>query len=159
MVFPVLPLVVAPTVLQFSKEGGQSTSERFVNCYIKSSSNNLINENIKTGVPREMIIQFGILIHVLSWRQQKHQFSLLSFFGFFLLQNEWQSNNSDKLCPKRLFYIKWELIDIKKTTFSTLGELCPVKSYCPNIYSEYRQWCRNLKNQNFNNCNRKLWCG
>ena len=48
-----------------------------VNYYVKNSSNNLSNENIKTGASREMIFQkfwlFGILIHVLSWSQQKHQ--------------------------------------------------------------------------------------
>ena len=31
----------------------------------------LSNENIKTGAYKK-IVCFGILIHVLSWRQQKH---------------------------------------------------------------------------------------
>ena len=44
----------------------------------KSSSKNLSNENKHT----QCFQKIGILIHVLSWRQQKHQclFSLLRFF-------------------------------------------------------------------------------
>ena len=44
----------------------------------KSSSKNLSNENKHTLCFQRI----GILIHVLSWRQQKHQsfFSLLRFF-------------------------------------------------------------------------------
>ena len=43
----------------------------------ESSSENLSNENKHSVFP----VHFGILIHVLSWRQQKHQclFSLLRF--------------------------------------------------------------------------------
>ena len=41
----------------------------------KVSQKNLSNENIKNGVTRDTIflkvVHFGILIHVLSWRQQK----------------------------------------------------------------------------------------
>ena len=47
----------------------------------ESSSENLSNENKHSVFP----VHFGILIHVLSWRQQKHQFlfSLLRFFELF----------------------------------------------------------------------------
>ena len=37
-----------------------------INYYFKSSSNDLSNEDINTGVSREMIVHFGILIHVSS---------------------------------------------------------------------------------------------
>ena len=39
----------------------------------KHQSKILSNENIRSGVSRK-IVCFGILIHVLSWRQQKHVF-------------------------------------------------------------------------------------
>ena len=46
-----------------------------INYHVKSLSNNLRKENVKTGLSRETISQkivhFGISIHVLSWRQQK----------------------------------------------------------------------------------------
>ena len=44
------------------------------NYYVKSLSNNLSNENIMTGVSRDIskIVHFGISIRVLSGRQQKH---------------------------------------------------------------------------------------
>ena len=48
-----------------------------VNYYIKSFSNNLRNENMKTYSSK--IVHFGILIHVLSWRQHKHQCILCMF--------------------------------------------------------------------------------
>ena len=54
-----------------------------VNYYVKSPSNNLSNEKINTLCFQRndfsKIVHFGILIHVLSWRQQKHQCSVYAF--------------------------------------------------------------------------------
>ena len=66
-----------------------------VNYYVKSPSNIIRNENIKTGVSRDMIftskiVQFSILIHVLSWRQQTHQ--CLCFHNWDYFTNFWQNN-------------------------------------------------------------------
>ena len=49
----------------------------------------LSNENKKTGVSRK-IVCFGILIHVLSWRQQKHQCLCFHYWDF--LTNFWRNN-------------------------------------------------------------------
>ena len=65
-----------------------------VNYFVKSLSNNLSNENIKTGASRDIgiskIVHFGILIHVLSWRQQKNQ--CLCFHYWYYLTNFWRNN-------------------------------------------------------------------
>ena len=52
----------------------------------------LSNENKKTGVSRK-IVCFGILIHVLSWRQQKHMCFCFHYWDFFtnFWRNNWQS--------------------------------------------------------------------
>ena len=66
-----------------------------VNYYVKSLSNNLSNENIKTGAFREMIhiskiVHFGILIPVWSWRQQCFCFHYWDYLTNFW-RNNWQS--------------------------------------------------------------------
>ena len=55
----------------------------------KIPSKILSNENKKTGVSRK-IVCFGVLIHVLSWRQQKRQ--CLCFHYWYLLTNIWRNN-------------------------------------------------------------------
>ena len=55
----------------------------------KIPSKILSNENKKTGVSRK-IVCFGILIHVLSWRQQKHQCLCFHYWDF--LTNFWHNN-------------------------------------------------------------------
>ena len=55
----------------------------------KIPSKILSNENKKTGVSRK-IVCFGILIHVLSWRQQKHQCLCFHYWDF--LTNFWRNN-------------------------------------------------------------------
>ena len=67
-----------------------------VNYYAKSSSNNLSNENINTlcfqrNDPSK-IVHFGILIHFLSWRQQKHQCSVYAFVTEIFLTKFWRNN-------------------------------------------------------------------
>ena len=59
-----------------------------VNYYVKSSSNNLSNENIKTGVSK--IVHFAISIYILSCRQQKHQCLCLHYWDY--LMNFWRNN-------------------------------------------------------------------
>ena len=61
-----------------------------VNYYIKSSSNNLSNENIKKRNDISKIVHIGISIHVLSWRQQKHQCLCFPYWDY--LTNFWQNN-------------------------------------------------------------------
>ena len=66
-----------------------------INYYVKIPSNILSNENIKIGVSREKMLQivhFGILIHVLSWRQQKTQCLYFHFWDYFtnFRRNNWR---------------------------------------------------------------------
>ena len=55
----------------------------------KILSNIISNENKKTDVSRK-IVCFGILIHVLSWRQQKHQCLCFHYWDF--LTKFWHNN-------------------------------------------------------------------
>ena len=59
-----------------------------LNYYVKSSSNNLSIQNIKTGVSSETV-DFGTLIYILSWRQHKQQCLCFHYWGY--LTNFWRN--------------------------------------------------------------------
>ena len=65
-----------------------------VNYYGKSSSTNLSNEIIKTGVSREMVFQKQLILAFqfmfLSWKQQKHQWLCFHYWDY--LANFWCNN-------------------------------------------------------------------
>ena len=67
----------------------------------KIPSKIISNKNKKTGVSRK-IVCFGILIHVLSWRQQKHQCLCFHYWDFLTTfwRNNWQSiiHAVERLC-------------------------------------------------------------
>ena len=89
--FVLCPLSVCPTFLSLTLLVNNNSRVFLlcqiwiVNYYVKSSSNTLSNENKHSLFPEKWyykIVHLGILIHILSWRQQKHQclFSLLRLF-------------------------------------------------------------------------------
>ena len=59
----------------------------------------LSNENKKIGVSRK-IVCFGTSIHVLSWRQQKHQCLRFHYWDF--LTNFWSNNWRYAMFPKQI---------------------------------------------------------
>ena len=66
------------------------------NIMSKVPSKILITENIKTGVSRKMVC-FGIWIHILSWRQQKHQRLRFHYFwhiNWQSISDEWWSRKT-----------------------------------------------------------------
>ena len=75
----------------------------------KIPSKIISNKNKKTCVSRK-IVCFGILIHVLSWRRQKHQYLYFHYWDF--LTNFWGNNwqfifdVAERLCLKVKKYQK-----------------------------------------------------
>ena len=76
---------------------------------LQSSSTNLSNENKKTGVSRT-IVCFGILILILSWRQQCFH---CRYFLTSLWSNNWRSifDVLERLCK---YFFFWNCLACKK---------------------------------------------
>ena len=82
----------------------------------KIPSKILSNENKKTGVSRK-IVCFGVLIHVLSWRQQKRQ--CLCFHYWYLLTNIWRNNWWSIFdIVERLCYWQLDELDVMEMIFT-----------------------------------------